>query len=173
MIRHIRTAAVITASFFMCCMGGLVGTWMTKSSYPVSVLERTVLTTQVKPGDPMKAALHVDRREQCPTRVQRYLAYSDGTRTPMTQDYESGFGPLGGDRYILRIPTSVAAPHGPAYVWSRGYASCNPIEWLPGMASESDVMVDRFLIGPETIERPVPPGFERMAERAAQMHAGP
>ena len=169
----IRRITLFTSAFFFCCIGGLVGSWISKSQYPVSVLERTVLSEQIKPGDPAKIALHVDRREQCPIRVQRYLAYSDGTRTPMTQEYESGFGPLGGDRYLLRIPTSSTAPHGPAYVWSRGYSMCNPVEWLPGMATASDVMVDRFTIGEKTIERPLPPGFERMAESATRLHAGP
>lgn len=167
----IRKICAIFGCFFFCSMGGLVGSWISKSQYPVSVLERRVITPEVAPADAARVALHVDRRDQCTVKVQRVISFSDGSRTPVTQEFEPGYGPLGGDRYILRIPIPGNAPKGPANVWSRGYAVCNPIEALPGMATPSDVWIDQFSIGERTKVDPLPPGFEKLAENVNR-HVG-
>jgi hypothetical protein len=153
--------------FFFASMGALVGSWTFRGQYPVSEKERYILTTQVKGGDPVQIARVVDRRDNCEITVKGYMEYSSGLRIPIKQTFEPGFGPLGYDGYIMEIPTSVNAPHGEAYAWTKPASACNPLEYLLNLVTPGQEKIDRFMIGDRTITRPVPPELKVRRPAAA------
>lgn len=129
--------------------GLVVGSWISSRTYPVLVLERTVVTQTVQPGGTLLVRIRLERRDQCRIEVQRFFSYSDQSRTQMLTIFEAGFGPLGYDTYLLRMRVPKDAPRGEAYLWSQAQASCNPIEnWWPVYAAAS---IDRFDIAGEPI----------------------
>ena len=135
-------------------LGVLFGKWIGFREFPASVLERKVITQTVQPGGELHIRLKVDRRQQCDVRVVRYFQFSDTSRKQIVQNYEAGFGPIGGDEYILKLDVPRNAPRGEAYLWSQGQSICNVLEYV--FPTMGPVSIDRFgVAGPVVPELPV------------------
>jgi len=133
--------------------GATVGVWA-QAPYPLSILERNVLTPQVKPGDPVQIELVVDRRQRCPQIINRFVQYPDGKREAAGRDLPTAYGRMGRDVYVLEVPTDADAPFGDAEIYSTGEARCNPYqEWVKPVES-GDPWHDRFKFAQETVRVP-------------------
>lgn len=140
--------------FMGAVFGGIVGTWV-QQPYPISVLERNVLTPVVKPGDDMRVEIVTDRRLRCDQTVTGYLQFADGSRTPILRELPSTYGKLGKDIYVLRVHIDTNAAKGPAERYSTGEAKCNLYQMLfDKPATSGDPWVDHFVIGDETKNLP-------------------
>jgi hypothetical protein len=143
--RIIGYVGLVSAAAF----GAIVGSWA-QQPYPLSVIERNVLTPTVKPGEDVRVELVVDRRQRCPQIINRFVQYPNGDREPGGRDLPSTFGRMGRDVYVLKVPTNPTAPYGPAEIYSTGEARCNPYqEWVKPVES-GDPWHDKFSFGPET-----------------------
>lgn len=133
-------------------LGILFGKWVAYREFPTSVLERKVITPIVPPGGELHVHLRVDRRQQCDVRVVRYFQFSDRSRKQIVQNYEAGFGPIGGDDYRLKLAVPRNAPRGEAYLWSQGQSVCNVLEYL--FPTNGPVSIDRFGVAGPVIPEP-------------------
>lgn len=122
--------------------------------YPVSVLDRHVLTPKLKPGEPLRVEILADRRKRCDQDVDRFIHMSDGTRTIISKEYPSSFGRLGRDAFVLEIATSPSAPFGPAENYTVAKAVCNLYQRVFGGVPNGDPWVDKFEFAPETVHVP-------------------
>lgn len=150
--------------------GGWMGTKISKKSYPLSMIERINLTPEVKPGDPILLAQHVDRRDQCDVVVKRTIKTSTGQRIPVKQTFEEDFGPLGGDKYILPVPTDPAASLGDAQMYSKAYSWCSWLDYV--VPSETEGWTMNFKFAENTVKEPVPASFSGIGVKASQSKAG-
>lgn len=141
-------------------MGGYLGSAIKTKTYPLSMIERINLTPEVKPGDPILLAQHVDRRDQCDVIVKRVIRTSTGQRIPVRQSFEDDFGPIGGDKYILPVPTDASAALGPAEMYSKAYSWCGWLDYLKPSEAESWTL--RFTFAENTIQEPMPEAFSRI-----------
>lgn len=140
--------------FMGAVFGAIVGTWA-QQPYPVSIIERNVLTPVVKPGDDLRIEVVIDRRTRCDQEITGYLQYPDGSRTAVLRELPSTYGRLGRDVYVLRVHTDPHAPMGPAERYSVGEATCNLYQSvMKHPAISGDPWIDRFQFGPETKEIP-------------------
>ena len=136
--------------FMGALFGGMVGVWV-QEPYPLSVLERNVLTPVVKADDDLRVEIVTDRRTRCDQQVTGYLQFSDGSRTTIQRDIPSTYGRLGRDVYVLRVHIPPSAPLGPAERYSTGEAKCNLYQSVfDKPALSGDPWVDKFSVGPET-----------------------
>lgn len=145
----------------MAGLGGWTGGKISTKRYPISMIERINLTPEVKPGDPIEFAQHVDRHDQCDIEVKRVISTASGQRISIKQNFEEGFGPLGGDRYVLPVPTPLMASLGPARMYSKAYSWCNWLDYL-FWPSEAEPHVIDFLFADATRQLPAPDGFKQM-----------
>lgn len=145
--------------------GGWMGTKISKKSYPLSTIERVNLTPQVKPGDAILLAQHVERRDQCDVVVKRTIKTSTGQRIPVRQNFEEDFGPLGGDKYILPVPTDPAATLGPAQMYSKAYSWCSWLDYV--VPSEAESWTLNFEFAENTVIDPVPNSFASIGVKQA------
>lgn len=136
--------------------------------FPVSVLDRHVLTPKLKPGQPLRVEILADRRARCDQDVDRFIHMSDGTRSVLSKDYPSSFGRLGKDAFVLEIPTSPTAPMGPAENYTVSKATCNPYQKLFGGVGSGDPWVDKFEFAPETVT--VPPRNPDLLREEARLN---
>lgn len=132
--------------------GATVGVWA-QQPYPISILERNVLTPLVKPGEEVEIELVVDRRQRCDQIVSRFVQYANGYRDLDTRELPSTYGRMGRDIYIVKVPTNPNAPHGPAEVYSTGRAECNPWQKYIKPVESGDPWHDRFRFGNETVRK--------------------
>lgn len=128
--------------------GATVGTWA-QAPYPVSIIERNVLTPVVKPGDDVLVEIVADRRQRCDQIINRFVQQGLD-RWPASRDLPSAYGRMGRDVYILRVHTSPDAKFGPAEVYSTGVAECNPYQKNFRPVESGDPWHDVFAFGPET-----------------------
>ena len=138
--------------------GGWMGTKIQKKTYPLSMIERVNLTPEVKPGDPILLAQHVDRRDQCDVVVKRSIRTSTGQRMPVKQTFEEDFGPLGGDKYILPVPTETSASLGDATMYNKAYSYCSWLDLI--VPSEAESWTLNFKFAENTVVEPVPASFQ-------------
>lgn len=137
-------------------LGILFGNWIAFREFPASMLDRKVVTQTVQPGGELHVWIKVDRRQQCDVRVVRYFQFSDKSRKQIVQNYEAGFGPIGGDEYLLKLDVPRNAPRGEAYLWSQGQSVCNVLEYV--FPTMGPVSVDRFDVVEPVV--PEPPANE-------------
>lgn len=140
--------------------GATVATWA-QAPYPISILERNVLTPVVKPGDDVRVELVVDRRQRCDQEISRFIHDSGNDRDLESRELPSEYGRMGRDVYVVRIATSPKSPHGPAEVYSTGKAKCNPWQRYVKEVESGDPWHDYFRFGPETVH--VPPKHPAMS----------
>lgn len=133
--------------------GATVGVWA-QQPYPISILERNVLTPTVRPGDDVRVELVVDRRQRCDQAVSRFVQYPNGDRDPTTRELPSTYGRMGRDVYVIRIPTDANAPHGPAEIYSTGKAQCNPWQRYVKEVESGDPWHDKFRFTDQTTTKP-------------------
>lgn len=138
--------------------GGWMGTKIQRKTYPLSLIERVNLTPEVKPGDPILLAQHVDRRDQCDVVVKRTIKTSSGQRMAVKQTFEEDFGPLGGDKYILPVPTDPAATLGDATLYSKAYSWCSWLDYV--VPSEAESWTLNFKFAENTVTEPPPSTFQ-------------
>jgi hypothetical protein len=154
-------------------LGALVGGWLLRGQYPVSEKTRVLLTTTVRPGQPVEIAREVDRRDNCEINVRGYIEYANGKREPLKQTFDPGFGPLGYDGYVMEIPTSPSAAFGPAYIWSKPGSACNPLQDLLNLWTPGQEKIDKFIVGPEEVRVPVPKDLKIRRPAQAQFESLP
>lgn len=130
--------------------GATLAVWA-QTPYPVTIVERNVLTPMVKPGEFLRVEIVADRRERCDAEAVRFVQEPDGDRVPARQIYSASFGRLGRDIYVVSIPTSRETPFGPAEVVTVGQAYCNPWHRWVAPVKSGDPSYDRFLFAPETV----------------------
>jgi hypothetical protein len=141
-------------------LGGSVGSLIVNKRYPIQVLERANLTPSVQPGETMLLAQHVNRIDQCDVTIKRTVKTSTGQRFFIKQEFDEGFGPLGGDRYILPIQMPQNAAYGPAEMYSKSYSHCN---WLDHIKpSEAEPWTEKFYFAEATTHAPPPLGFDQI-----------
>ena len=133
--------------------GATVGVWA-QAPYPLSILERNVLTPVVKPGDDVRVELVVDRRQRCDQNVSHFIQYPNGDRDPNSRELSSTYGRMGRDVYVVRIPTDPTAPFGNAEVYSTGRAQCNPWQRYVKEVESGDPWHGKFRFGEATITKP-------------------
>lgn len=153
---------VLSVVGLMCvaAAGGSVGSLIVNKRYPIQIVERANLTPSVKPGDSLLLAQHANRVDQCDVVVKRTVKTSSGQRFFIKQEFDEGFGPLGGDRYILPIEMPAGAAFGPAEMYSKAYSYCN---WLDHIKpSEAEAWTEKFYFAEATTHAPPPPGFDQI-----------
>lgn len=133
--------------------GATMAVWA-QAPYPISILERNVLTPELKPGDKLRVELVVDRRERCRQEVRHILQENDGDRQRLAEVYPSDFGRMGRDVFVQEIPTDPNAVYGPAEVITTAEAECNPWQRWVAPVRSGDPWRDKFTFAPETKEIP-------------------
>lgn len=153
-------------------LGGWTGQLIAQKRYPLSMIERVNLTPQVRPGEAIQLAQHVDRHDQCDIVVKRTISTAGGQRFFVQQIFEEGFGPLGGDKYILPIMTPLAADHGPARLYSKAYSRCSWVDSVLGW-SESEPWTLEFTFADRTITEPRPAAFQNIGTKPPRLAPPP
>lgn len=160
-LKHwILKVSVACFVLFVGGLGGWVGSKIATKRYALSMIERVLLTPIVRPGEPIVLAQHVDRHDQCEILVKRVIKTSDGQRFSVKQEFDEGFGPVGGDKYKLPVPTSFAAPYGDAEMFSKAYSWCTWLDYI--WPSEGEPWTMHFRFGPNTVTDKPPASFERI-----------
>ena len=147
--------------------GGWLGSKIQNKGYPLSIIERVNLTPVVKPGEAIMLAQHADRKDQCDVVVKRVIRTSSGQRMPVKQTFEEDFGPLGGDKYLLPIPTDPAATLGPAVMYSKAYSWCSWLDYI--QPSEAESWTLNFSFAEDTVREDPPETFARIGVKAASV----
>lgn len=152
-------------------LGGWTGSLIGNKQYPIQMLERVVMTPQVAPGADILIAQHVNRIDQCDVVVKRTITTATGQRFTIKQEFEEGFGPLGGDRYLLPVPTPTNAAFGPAKMYSKAQSYCNWLDYVKPSEAENWTMDFRF--AEETVHVSTPPGFADIGIKDPTNHRHP
>lgn len=147
--------------------GGWTGQLIAQKRYPLSVIDRVNLTPEVKPGTALELAQYVDRQKQCDIEVKRTITTASGQRIFIKQIFEEGFGPLGGDKYVLPVNTPEIATFGPARMYSKGYSWCSWIDYVAG-PSESEPWILEFAFAERTRVAKRPAVFDGIGVKAPQ-----
>ncbi|GJE78105.1 hypothetical protein [Methylorubrum suomiense] len=130
------------------------------------MIERVNLTPEVRPADALLLAQHVDRHDQCDLVVKRTITTSTGQRFFVKQEFEEGFGPLGGDKYILPVEMPRTASLGPARMYSKAYSWCSWLDYI--VPSEAEAWTMDFVFADTTITEPRPVSFQNIGVKAAR-----
>lgn len=130
--------------------GATIALWAS-APYPVSTVERRVLTPMLRPGDALKVEVVVDRTERCESEAIRFVQEPDGDRPEVRQPYSASFGRIGRDIFVVSIPTREDTPFGPAEVVTIGRAICNPWHRYVKPVQNPEPSIDRFMFAPETV----------------------
>lgn len=130
--------------------GATLAVWA-QEPYPLSILERNVLTPELKPGDPVRVEILADRRKRCEHEVSRFVQEPDGDRQLINRPWRADYGRMGRDAYVIEIPTDPKAPMGPGEIVSTGAAICNPWQrWFGSPVPSGDPWHDKFVFAPAT-----------------------
>lgn len=107
---------------------GLLGFWAGERTPPVDVLDATVLTPVVRPGEDLRIKYTVFRRASCRTKFQRTYRDSENARYTL-EDIDIWYSPapLGHDEYVSLVPISSRAQPGAASFRAITVYICNPI----------------------------------------------
>ncbi len=160
--------------FFMgtAILGGWTGQLLAQKRYPLSIIDRVNLTPEVRPGQAIELAQHVDRQKQCDIVVKRTITTASGQRIFIKQIFEEGFGPLGGDKYVLPIDTPETANLGPARMYSKGYSWCSWVDYIVGPSESESWLLDfGFAERTRVIQRP--PAFRGIGIKTSQVTPAP
>jgi hypothetical protein len=123
--------------------GATLAVWA-QEPYPLSILERNVLTPEIKPGDPLRIEILADRRKRCDHEVTRFVQEPDGDRQAIVRPWRMDVGRMGRD-------ADARAPIGPGEAVSTGTAICNPWQrWLGSPVPSGDPWRDKFTFAPAT-----------------------
>lgn len=131
-------------------VGATMAVWA-QEPYPLSILERNVLTPIVKPGDKVRVEILADRRKRCEQEVTRFVQENDGDRQKIVRPWQQDYGRMGRDAYVLEVPTANDAPFGPGEIVSTAAAVCNPWQrWFGTPVPSGEAWHDKFVFGDET-----------------------
>ena len=147
--------------------GGWTGQLIAQKRYPLSIIDRVNLTPEVRPGQALELAQYVDRSKQCDIVVKRTITTATGQRIFIKQIFEEGFGPLGGDKYVLPVDTPPTANFGPAKMYSKGYSWCSWVDYVIG-PSESESWILEFAFAERTRVIQRPPVFQGIGVKLSQ-----
>ena len=139
--------------------GATLAVWA-QEPYPLSILERNVLTPEIRPGDKLRVEILADRRKRCEQEVIRFVQEPDGDRQRLIRPWQFDYGRMGRDAYVIEIPTQPDAPMGPSEVVSSAAAICNPWQrWFGNPVQSGEAWHDKFVFAPET--KTVPGKYEK------------
>lgn len=120
--------AVGVPTMFFAAIGGL---WVADREPPTTVFSVQALTSEVRPGDQMRALYSVRRFRSCAVHVDRLLFDSAGERYVLEDiEFAAAPGPLGDASYTVGINIPRRFAEGPARYQAITQYTCNPFHKL-------------------------------------------
>lgn len=134
--------AILSLTFW----SGMLGLWTAARDTPTVIVSATAEPDVVRAGEDLQIRYLIDRRESCPSTLERMVVDSAKVRFLLDDiDYKAAPGPLGRDEVVIRVPVSPTAAPGPAVYRAIVAYYCNPVHHFWPVTGTREV---RFTIAP-------------------------